>query len=117
MVLLNRPIKPARYTLIHGEATPAHIWLLTDGTIGFIDIEGIKFFDIEFEYAILDMLYGYLSTKPKSHNRNKLFFYRLYHRICWLSVSIDYLRHIDKTDDFFQKLRQTVLKEIRMSLV
>ncbi|CQR74422.1 Phosphotransferase enzyme family protein [Sporomusa ovata DSM 2662] len=106
-------LKPVSYALIHGEPTPPHVWLLTDGTIGFIDIEGIKYFDIEFEYALLDMLYNFLSTsKPKRYDRNKLLFYKLYHRICWLLVSVNYLRNIDASNKFFIKLRHTVIRDL-----
>ncbi|MEL7634522.1 MULTISPECIES: hypothetical protein [Sporomusa] len=105
--------KPFSYALIHGEATPAHAWLLADGTIGFIDIEGIKFFDIEFEYALLDMMYDYLRiNKPKSYDRHKLLFYKLYHRICWLSVAVDYLRNVDAANKFFIKLRRMTLRDL-----
>lgn len=113
MTIFVGQLKPVSYALIHGEPTPPHVWLLTDGTIGFIDIEGIKYFDIEFEYALLDMLYNFLSTsKPKRYDRNKLLFYKLYHQICWLSVSVGYLRNIDASNKFFTKLRRTVIREL-----
>lgn len=113
MVIFSRQAGPAGYTLIHGEATPQHIWLLNDGTIGFIDIEGVKYFEIEFEYALLEMLYSYLPAgNPEDYDRNKVLFYRLYHRICWLSVAVDYLQHVDKNSQFFIKLRRIMLREL-----
>ena len=113
MVILACPVRPPWYTLIHGEVTPAHVWLLADGTIGFIDIEGIKLFDIEFEYALLDMLYDYLrACKPGKYDGNKVLFYKLYHRICWLSIAVDYLRNIDAANTFFTRLRRIVLRDL-----
>ena len=46
------------YGLIHGELGPDHVLVADDGRPVLIDIEGLMFFDIEWEHAFLRMRFG-----------------------------------------------------------
>jgi tRNA A-37 threonylcarbamoyl transferase component Bud32 len=46
------------YGLIHGELGPDHVLIADDGRPVLIDIEGLMFFDIEWEHAFLRMRFG-----------------------------------------------------------
>ncbi|MEU0884582.1 phosphotransferase [Lentzea sp. NPDC005914] len=46
-----------RYGLIHGELGPDHV-LVADGRPVLIDIEGVMFFDVEWEHVFLELRFG-----------------------------------------------------------
>jgi hypothetical protein len=46
------------YGLIHGELGPDHVLIAADGRPVLIDIEGLMFFDIEWEHAFVRMRFG-----------------------------------------------------------
>jgi hypothetical protein len=45
--------------LIHGECSPEHILINQAEAVYFIDYEGLKFFDLEFEHSLLKVITGY----------------------------------------------------------
>lgn len=52
-------VRPRReYRLIHGELGPEHLLLGRDGTLAIIDIEGLMFFDVEWEHVFLRIRFG-----------------------------------------------------------
>ena len=56
---LAAQVQPRReYRLIHGELGPEHLLLEQDGTPVIIDIEGLMFFDVEWEHAFLKIRFG-----------------------------------------------------------
>jgi hypothetical protein len=56
---LAAQVRPRReYRLIHGELGPEHLLIDSDGAPVFIDIEGLMFFDAEWEHAFLRMRFG-----------------------------------------------------------
>jgi hypothetical protein len=56
---LAAQVRPRReYRLIHGELGPEHLLLDRDGSPVIIDIEGLMFFDVEWEHAFLKIRFG-----------------------------------------------------------
>jgi hypothetical protein len=56
---LASQVRPRReYRLIHGELGPEHLLLDRDGTPVIIDIEGLMFFDVEWEHVFLKIRFG-----------------------------------------------------------
>jgi hypothetical protein len=56
---LASQVRPRReYRLIHGELGPEHLLLDRDGTPVVIDIEGLMFFDVEWEHVFLKIRFG-----------------------------------------------------------
>ncbi len=93
------------YGLIHGELTPQHVFLLEDGGLALIDIEGAKYFDEAYEWAVVGLHYGQAVQAPAAIDRNRLELYRLCLQIGYLSTAVEYLAHVDDTDRFFQGVR------------
>ena len=50
--------KNQEYSLIHGELTPDHVYILENGEVGLIDVDGVKYFDVEFDWALINLTYG-----------------------------------------------------------
>ena len=57
-LLATRVTAPARVGLIHGELGPDHVLVSSDGTPVLIDIEGLAYFDIEWEHVFVRMRFG-----------------------------------------------------------
>ncbi|MET8148143.1 phosphotransferase family protein [Actinoplanes sp. NPDC049668] len=55
-----RDTVPAReeYALVHGELGPDHVLVTPSGEAAVIDIEGLAYFDVEWEHAWLEMRFG-----------------------------------------------------------
>lgn len=103
----------ADYGLIHGELTPPHVFLLQNGELALIDLEGATFFDAAFEWAAVSLHYGGAVPTPSSVDRNRLALYRLCLRIGYLSCAVDFLAHVDAQSDFFQGLRDGTLRALQ----
>lgn len=56
--LASRITAPPRVGLIHGELGPDHVLVSADGTPVLIDIEGVAYFDIEWEHVFVRMRFG-----------------------------------------------------------
>jgi hypothetical protein len=93
-----------KYGLVHGELTPPHIFILDNGEIGLVDIEGLKYFDKEFDWAVLEMMYDKDIKLPEDINIQRLEFYKLCMKIGYISAAADYLKNVDSTHEFFQSL-------------
>ncbi|PAZ11634.1 aminoglycoside phosphotransferase [Streptomyces sp. SA15] len=56
---LSAAVRPrTRYTLIHGELGPDHVLLDAEGNPALIDIEGLLYFDVEWEHVFLRLRFG-----------------------------------------------------------
>jgi hypothetical protein len=66
------------YGLIHGELGPDHVLVTPSGEPVMIDIEGLTFFDVEWEHAWLQMRFGdaYPALRPVDLDPHRLEFYR-----------------------------------------
>ncbi|WP_326559659.1 phosphotransferase family protein [Micromonospora sp. NBC_01796] len=66
------------YGLIHGELGPDHVLVTPSGEPAMVDIEGLTFFDVEWEHAWLRMRFGdaYSALHPVELDPNRLEFYR-----------------------------------------
>lgn len=103
------PVENPAYSLIHGELTPPHIFILEDDSLALIDIESVKYYDTEFDWAVIDLMYDGKILLPKTLDYKKLGFYKLCLRIGYLSTAADYLVHVDKKNAFFTELRKDTL--------
>lgn len=109
-------IKDQEYSLIHGELTPSHIFLLNDGSIGIIDIEGVKYFDIEYDWAVIDFMYGDKIELPKNINKKKLEFYKLCLKVGYMSGSTDYLINVDNKNETFRNIRDCNMSDLKIMI-
>ncbi|WP_150245634.1 phosphotransferase family protein [Nocardiopsis quinghaiensis] len=75
--LASRITPRAEHVLIHGELGPDHVLVDTDGAPALIDIEGLMFFDVEWEHAFLRLRFGHhhprLDTRPLDGARTDLY--------------------------------------------
>jgi Phosphotransferase enzyme family len=77
---LAAAVRPrAEHGLIHGELGPDHVLVDSRGHPVLIDIEGVMFFDIEWEHAFAGLRFGehYRWLRPDSLDDRRLRFYRL----------------------------------------
>ncbi|MET9018481.1 phosphotransferase [Actinopolymorpha sp. NPDC004070] len=78
--LLAGAIRPrTEYGLIHGELGPDHVMVGSDGAPVLIDIEGLMFFDVEWEHVFLRIRFGahYAALRRDDLDRQRLALYRL----------------------------------------
>ena len=101
------------YSLVHGELTPPHIFILDDGEIGLIDIEGVKYFDVEYDWAVIDLMYSGKIPLPDTINMKKVEFYKICLKIGYMSAAADYLVNIDNNNKFFIDIRESNLRYIK----
>lgn len=64
------------YSLIHGELGPDHV-LVADGRPVLIDIEGVMFFDVEWEHVFLELRFGSHHRPVAGLDQARMSFYRL----------------------------------------
>ncbi|MFF4545470.1 phosphotransferase [Streptomyces sp. NPDC001435] len=77
---LAAEVRPrARYTLIHGELGPDHVLVDADGNPVLIDIEGLMYFDAEWEHVFLRLRFGpaYDALRAPGLDEARLRLYRL----------------------------------------
>ena len=84
----------AQYGLIHGELGPDHVLIDEQGHPVIIDIEGVMFFDIEWEHAFLELRFGehYRWLRASGLDEQRMRFYRL---ALYLSLIAGPLRLLD----------------------
>jgi len=105
--------KDREFSLIHGELTPPHVFILDNGDIGIIDIEGIKYFDTEYDWVVISSACGGVFPLPRSLDLNKLEFYGLCMKVGYISIAADYLAHVDSNDNWFKNLRERNICELK----
>ena len=75
--LASRVTAPPRVGLIHGELGPDHVLVAADGAPVLIDVEGVAYFDIEWEHVFVrmrfDRHYAPLSRDDLDPDRMRLF--------------------------------------------
>ncbi|MER5457638.1 phosphotransferase [Micromonospora sp. NPDC002389] len=66
------------YGLVHGELGPDHVLVTACGEPALIDIEGLTYFDVEWEHAWLQMRFGddYRALRPVDLDLDRLELYR-----------------------------------------
>jgi hypothetical protein len=77
---LSAAVRPrTRYTLIHGELGPDHVLLDAEGNPALIDIEGLLYFDVEWEHVFLRLRFGphYDILRAPDMDEDRLRLYRL----------------------------------------
>ncbi len=77
---LAAAVRPrGRYGLIHGELGPDHVLIDGHGQPVLIDIEGVMFFDVEWEHAFLELRFGehYRWLREDGLDEQRLRLYRL----------------------------------------
>ncbi|MCW8383157.1 phosphotransferase [Streptomyces justiciae] len=102
---LAAEVRPRRrHTLIHGELGPDHVLLTPDGELALIDIEGLLYFDVEWEHVFLEIRFGdsYEALRVPGLDEDRLRFYRLAMR---LSLVAGPLRLLDGDFPFTEFMR------------
>lgn len=77
---LTAAVKPrASHSLVHGELGPDHVLLDADGRAALIDIEGLMYFDAEWEHVFLRLRFGahYDALRAPGLDEDRLRLYRL----------------------------------------
>lgn len=71
------------YGLIHGELGPDHVLVDGDGGPVLIDIEGLMFFDVEWEHVFLRLRFGahYHLLAVDGLDERRMRFYQLAHHL------------------------------------
>lgn len=71
------------YSLIHWELGPNHVMVNKKDQAYLIDIEGMKYFDLEYEHSFLELRFGeyYKYLKREDLDMNRMNFYRFNHYI------------------------------------
>lgn len=85
---LSAAVRPrSRHTLIHGELGPDHVLLDADGTPALIDIEGLMYFDVEWEHVFLELRFheAYDVLRAPGLDEDRLRLYRLAMRLSLVS--------------------------------
>lgn len=85
-----------RYTLIHGELGPDHVRSTPEGFPALIDIEGLLYFDVEWEHVFLALRFGphYDALRPRTLDLDEHRI-RLYRLAMHLSLVAGPLRLLD----------------------
>lgn len=89
-------IQPRKhFGLIHSELGPDHVMINKNEEPVLIDIEGVKFFDIEYEHAFLSFRFGehYKSIQNSNLDRNRLRFYKLHHHLSCISGPLEIINN------------------------
>ncbi|WP_405802034.1 phosphotransferase family protein [Streptomyces sp. NBC_01506] len=92
---LTAAVRPrAQYAVVHGELGPDHVLVDPDGTPVVIDIEGLMYFDVEWEHVFLRIRLhdAYQSLKADGLDEDRLALYTLAQR---LSLTAGPLRLLD----------------------
>lgn len=92
---LAAEVRPrAQYAVVHGELGPDHVWVDADGNPVVIDIEGLMYFDVEWEHVFLRIRLhdAYRPLEADGLDEDRLALYLLAQR---LSLTAGPLRLLD----------------------
>ena len=94
----------AEHTLVHGELGPDHVLLDAEGCPALIDIEGLMYFDAEWEHAFLELRFGphYDVLRARGLDEHRL---RLYRLALHLNLVAGPLRLLDGDFPFTESMR------------
>ncbi|MCL2883869.1 MAG: phosphotransferase [Oscillospiraceae bacterium] len=104
-----KPTETPIYSLIHGELTPPHIFVMEDDSLALIDIEAVKYFDMEYDWAVIELMYNGTFSLPEMLDADRLAFYKLCLQVGYLSVAVDYVKNVDDKNEFFERLKDNKL--------
>ncbi|MFI9175150.1 phosphotransferase family protein [Streptomyces lincolnensis] len=85
---LSAAVRPrARHTLIHGELGPDHVLLDAAGNPALIDVEGLMYFDVEWEHVFLELRFheAYEVLRAPGLDQDRMRLYRLAMRLSLVS--------------------------------
>lgn len=93
-MLYQKIEKRKDYSLIHWELGPNHVMVNENNEIYLIDIEGMKYFDLEYEHSFLELRFGeyYKYLKRNDLDKNRLRFYKFYHHVACIAGAHQLLR-------------------------
>jgi aminoglycoside phosphotransferase (APT) family kinase protein len=105
----------AEHSLIHGELGPDHVLIDDDGRPVIIDIEGLMFFDVEWEHAFLELRFHehYRTLRAPGLDPRRLQLYRL---ALHLSLVAGPLRLLDGDFPHREVMQQIVDWNVERSL-
>ncbi|WP_328588698.1 MULTISPECIES: phosphotransferase [Bacillaceae] len=96
------------YRFIHWELGPDHILVNAEKEPFIIDIEGAKFFDVEYEHAFLKLRFGnfyrYFEDKDYDLDPDRMCFYQFYHHISLTSGGLKLLNRGFPNQKFAKEL-------------
>jgi hypothetical protein len=111
---LAAAVRPrSRYGLIHGELGPDHVLVDRDGQPVLIDIEGLMFFDVEWEHAFLRLRFGehYRWLDHRDLDERRLRFYTLAMRLSLVAGPLRLLDGDFPDRDFMRGIAEHNLRE------
>ncbi|MFD9575898.1 phosphotransferase family protein [Streptomyces sp. NPDC059982] len=99
--------------LVHGELGPDHVLVDPDGQPVLIDIEGLMFFDVEWEHAFLRLRFGehYQSLDRSDLDEQRLTFYTLAMRLSLVAGPLRLLDGDFPDRDFMMGIAEHNLEE------
>ncbi|MFI2201441.1 phosphotransferase family protein [Streptomyces sp. NPDC020192] len=103
---LRAAVEPRRHTsLVHGELGPDHVLVTPDGTPALIDIEGLIYFDAEWEHVFLRLRFGshYDALRVEDLDPARMELYRL---ALHLNLVAGPLRLLDGDFPFTESMRE-----------
>jgi hypothetical protein len=110
---LQGKIKPRKdYRLIHGELGPDHIMVDERLEVYLIDIEGMMFFDVEFEHSFLDFRFGdsYQYLADPQLDKDRLLFYKLHHHLSCTTGGLKLVQRGFHNPTFAQEIMESNLR-------
>ncbi|MGW0333844.1 phosphotransferase family protein [Streptomyces sp. NPDC003011] len=113
---LAAAVRPrARYSLVHGELGPDHVLLDAEGRPALIDIEGLMYFDVEWEHVFLELRFheAYDVLRAPGLDEDRLRLYRLAMRLSLVSGP---LRLLDGDFPDPEPMRAIAEHNLRMAL-
>ncbi|WP_277468754.1 MULTISPECIES: phosphotransferase [unclassified Paenibacillus] len=96
----------SEYGLIHDELGPDHLLVNEKLEPYLIDIEGVRFFDIEHEHSFLEFRFGeyYRYLQNDSLDPDRMRFYRFHHHIALISAGLKLLHRGYPDQEFSRNL-------------
>ncbi|MNB96342.1 Phosphotransferase enzyme family protein [compost metagenome] len=119
LVELAARISPrTEYGLIHDELGPDHLLVNERLEPYLIDIEGVRFFDIEHEHSFLEFRFGeyYRYLQNDSLDPDRMRFYRFHHHIALISAGLKLL-HRGYPDQHFSRNLSRYHTELAMRYI
>ncbi|MFD0568696.1 phosphotransferase family protein [Kitasatospora gansuensis] len=116
---LADPVRPrSEYGLIHGELGPDHVLVDRHGQPVLIDIEGLMFFDVEWEHAFLRIRFGehYQRLNRGGLDEQRLAFYTLAMRLSLVAGPLRLLDGDFPDRDFMTGIVEYNLQQVLATL-
>ncbi|KYP81892.1 hypothetical protein AYJ22_15825 [Ferroacidibacillus organovorans] len=93
------------YGMIHGELGPDHVFVRQNGQPVLIDIEGVKFFDIEYEHSFMKFRFNddYDYLRYENLDAHRMRFYKLHLHMSYTSGPLRVVQQGDFPDIEFMR--------------